>query len=63
MVKTYPAALPSYRLNIVYRIHPKVTLEKFVDSIYTELAEKRINFPKTVIYVRQYTDCYTIYIL
>lgn len=54
-------ALPPYRVNILYRIYPKVSIDQFADSLCTELAEKRTGFPKTVVYVRKFNDCETIY--
>ena len=38
-------------------------MDKFVDEFANELGTKRMNFPKTIVYVRTYTDCYKIYSL
>ena len=54
-------ALPPYRDNISYSVPPKVDVDQFIDSIAIELKEKRTMFPKTVVYVRSYSDCSKIY--
>ena len=64
MVKPKLIALPPYRdNNIVYRVKEKIDMDKFVDEFANELGTKRMNFPKTIVYVRTYTDCYKIYSL
>ena len=45
-------------VNIMYKVHPKV---EFSDSLCAELAEKRTGFPKTIVYIRKFRDCETIY--
>lgn len=56
-------ALPPYRKNIYYSIHQKIRMDEFVAVLLDDLVSKGRNFPKTVIYVRKYTDCYGIYLL
>ena len=56
-------ALPPYRDNISYTVHSKTDVDQLTDWIVKELKDKRKIFPKTVIYVRSYTDCSSIYVL
>ena len=61
MVQPTLVALPPYRDNISYKVHPKCDLDTFTTSICSELNCKRMSFPKTIIYVRTYKDCIDIY--
>lgn len=54
-------ALPPNRDNIVYEIHPKIDVDHLTTFLGNELLVKRLLFPKTVIYVRSYSDCSGIY--
>ena len=51
-------ALPPFRDNIS---QPKVDIESLGEMIAVELREKRTLYPKTVIYVRTYNDCSSLY--
>ena len=59
----YLVALPPIRDNIPYTILAKVDIDELTTSLCEEFAEKRGAFPKTVIYVRTYSDCSGIYML
>ena len=54
---------PPNRDNIIYRVHPKATLNELTDDLCSEFRTKRTEFPKTVIFVRQYRDCSDIYLM
>ena len=54
-------SLPPHRDNIVYRVKPKVSLEEFVTSIHGGLKTLGSKYPKTLVYVRTYTNCSEIY--
>lgn len=63
MIMANVIPLPPFRDHISYEVHPKIDTDRFTSLICTELAAKRTNYPKTIIYVRAYTDCSTIYML
>ena len=50
------------RNNIAYTVSPKVDVNEFCSTICAELRAKRSNYPKTVIFVRTYSDCCTLYL-
>jgi len=56
-------ALPPCRDNIKYQVHSKIDADDFTTSLCREFASKRTSFPKTVIYVRLYSDCTSVYML
>ena len=56
-------ALPPYRENISYRVHERTDLDSYTTSLCSELKNKRMCFPKTVIFVRTYSDCSDMYML
>ena len=56
-------ALPPYRDNIAYRVHSKADLDEFTTTLCREFASTRTSFPKTVVYVRAYSDCSSVYML
>ena len=49
------APLPS-RDNIRYQVKAKIRLEDLAYLISHNLLERRVNCPKTVVFVRQYSD-------
>ena len=49
--------------DIIYRVHPKATLNELTDDLCSEFTTKRTEFPKTVIFVRQYRDCSDLYLM
>ncbi|SMN01270.1 ATP-dependent DNA helicase RecQ [uncultured Candidatus Thioglobus sp.] len=51
-----------FRNNIAYVVVPKIDGDQFCATICTDLRIKRSSYPKTVIFVRSYTDCCTIYL-
>lgn len=61
MVNPVIIALPPYRDNITYQLWAKVDLDRFTDSLCSDLASKRLRFPKTIIYVRTYANCINMY--
>ena len=56
-------AVTPNRDNISYRVNAKVAPDTFTSCLCGELTTKRRLFPKTVVYVRAYTDCITLYML
>ncbi len=50
------------RLNIFYRVDRLVTVSELATNLGEELAEKRMEFPKTVIFFRKYQDCSDLYL-
>ena len=60
MVKPVVVALPTYRDNIYYSVHPKQDIIDFTDSLPSEFTRTRASFPRTVTYVRTYRDCWNI---
>ena len=54
-------AMPPKRDNIYYEINAASDIQDFTDEIVTEFLQMRVNFPKTIVYVRSYKDCITIY--
>ena len=54
-------SLPPQRDNIIYEVVGKVTKEIFISRLSQELRHKKTSFPKTVVYVRKYPDCYGIF--
>lgn len=62
MVNPVLIAMPPYRLNIMYRVLPMLRLEDLSTEICEELATKRLLYPKTIIFVRSYTDCSDLYL-
>ncbi len=50
------------RLNIFYRVDPPVTVSELATNLGEELAEKWMEFPKTVIFCRKYQDCSDLYL-
>ncbi len=56
-------ASPPFRDNISYEVHPKIDVESFGEKIAEEIREKQRLYPKTVIYVRTYTDCSSLYMV
>ena len=61
MVTPALISLPPHRENIAYKVLPKTDVYTFSNLMCEELALKRTSFPKTVIYVRKYSDCSKIY--
>lgn len=56
-------ALPTSKDNICYQVKSDsaANTETFTDDICKEFSQKRVNFPKTIVYVRTYKDCIRIY--
>ena len=50
------------RSNIVLEFHLRVSTDTFVSCICEEMKTKGTSFPKTVFYVRTFTDCSNIYL-
>ena len=61
LVNPVLVALPPHRNNITYKVHPMVDIDTFTSTLCNELAIKRMLFPKTVIYVRTYVNCISMY--
>ena len=56
-------ALPPSRDNIRYQVKSKIRLEDLVSLLSHSLLERRVNCPKTVVFVRQYSDCSNLYLM
>ena len=56
MHNTNIVALSPHRPNIYLSVKPKINLEKLSSDVVEELKRERMNFPKTVIFCRSYTD-------
>lgn len=56
-------ALPPNKDNITYNVHEKVDIDDFKNTLCTEIASKRTQFPKTIIYVRTYANCINMYLV
>ena len=63
MVNTVLVARAPFRDNISYEVRAKVNAEELTVLLSQELMKLRKHFPKTIIYVRTYTDCYSLYML
>ena len=61
MDNTSLVALPPNRDNITYEVHSKIEVDELASSLGHSLLDRRTLFPKTVIYVRSYSDCSGIY--
>ncbi len=61
LVNPVLAAIPPNQPNIKFKVSQKVTAEEFVLSLKEEIEVKRDKFPKTIVYVRTYADCGSIY--
>ena len=48
--------LPPNREDI-YQVHPKASLNELTDDLCSEFIAKRTKFPKTVIFIHQYSAC------
>ena len=46
VVNPVVVALPPYRDNITYQLHPKIDLDTFTTTLCSELNTKRLVFPK-----------------
>ena len=55
-------SMSPFRNNIAYKVAPKVDFTAFCSSICSDLQAKRTSHPKTIVYVRTYRDCYTMYL-
>lgn len=51
-----------YRSNISYSVKPLPSLDDFCNDIAQKLMVNGIEYPKTIIFCRSYSDCSTIYI-
>ena len=56
------AVSPS-RDNIMYKVMPKANsnINAFIDEIVEEISSARLNYPKTIVYVRTYEDYINLY--
>ena len=56
-------AVPPSRDNVMYKIMPKVSsnIHAFTDKIVEEISSMRLKYPKTIVYVRTYKDCISLY--
>ncbi len=61
MVDTVLVAQAPFRDNISYHVKQRVDCDVLATLFSEELKKLRISFPKTLIYVRTYTDCYGLY--
>ena len=54
--------MPKFRGKILYTVKCKCDVESQVQAIVDGIKEDRILYPKTLIYVRTYSDCSDIYL-
>lgn len=54
--------LSPYNDNIFYTVKDKIDVDILSEMLCDELKKTRTNFPKTIVYVRTYTDCCNLYI-
>lgn len=54
-------ALPPSRDNILYSVKPKIELKELASLLSEEIVAKKLSYPKTILFVRQFSDCYTLY--
>ena len=54
-------AIPPARDNIMYEVRPNITKEDLAIFLSNGLKEKRLNFPKTILFVREFSDCSNLY--
>ena len=47
--------------NIMYRVQPLQTLDEITTSLSIDLRNEGIEFPKTIIFCREYKDCSQLY--
>ena len=52
---------PPHRDNIAYNVKPLPSVEDFCNEVTEEIKRYRLDYPKTVIFFRNYTDCSTLY--
>ena len=55
--------LPPNHDNILYQLHPKANLNELTDDLCSEFVAKCTEFPKTVIFVHQYSDCSDLFLM
>ena len=63
MVDTVLVAQVPFRDNISYHVKRRIDSDTLSTLFSQELKKLRNSFPKTLIYVRTYTDCYGLYML
>ena len=56
-------ALPPSHDNIRHQVKPKIRLEDLASLLFHSLLERRVNCSKTVVFVRQYSDCSNLYLM
>lgn len=49
------------RSNIIYEVNPLIDLYKFCQDTAREIKSLGLEYPKTVIFVQQYSDCAALY--
>ena len=55
-------AMPPHRKNIFYMVLPSISLEALSTQLSCELLSKRRDTPKTIVFVRQYSDICGLYL-
>ena len=56
-------ALPPSCDNIRFQVKPKIRLEDLASLLSHSLLERRVKCPKTIVFVRQYSDCTNVYLM
>ena len=51
------------RINIFLKIDPAVAVDEQATKLNEEFNEKKVHFPKTVIFCRQHHDCSNLYLI
>ena len=50
-----------HKKNVIFTVQPKPDLDKFVQSIVSDLRHLRVNMPRTIIFCRRYIECAEMY--
>ena len=56
-------AIPPSRDNIMYKVQPRDSsnVHAFTNEIVEEISNTRLDYPKTIVYIRTYKDCISLY--
>ena len=54
-------ALPPCQNNIYFTLKLNLDIKDYTDGIVQEFSQMRLNFPKTIVFVRSYVDCIIVY--
>jgi len=63
LTTVYLVAMTPQRSNIRYTVRPEVTIGELSEELSSSLKEKRREYPKTIVFCRNYQHCSQIYVL